>query len=180
MSEITGEVSSGRTSLACALAGSLRGGEMAAIIDPADRFDPATAEAGGIELARILWVRPPGARPALHCAEILLATRGFGMVLLDLADLSDFPNPALALRQGYVWSRLARRAAASESVLLLLTSRRLAGGAAHLCLSLQEGCARWPEHRLGPRLLDGITSSAKVERIRDGIPGSRLRFVARR
>lgn len=172
LSEVTGGISTGRTSLACSLSAALCGGEMAAIVDPSDRFDPETAEAGGVDLARVLWVRPPGARPALRCTELLLATRGFGLVLLDLADLAPVVSGS------FVWPRLARRAATSEAVLLLLSSRRLAGSAAHVCLSLQRGRARWPGHHLRPRLLDGITSSARVERIRAAVPGERTSLVA--
>jgi hypothetical protein len=61
LSEIAGPPSSGRTSLALALlAAATARGEVAALVDAADAFDPPSAEAAGVALARLLWVRPPG------------------------------------------------------------------------------------------------------------------------
>src|SRR5688500_173727 len=58
LSEIAGDVSSGRTSLAWAwLGAATRRGETVALIDTFDRFDPASAVACGIDLTRMLWVR---------------------------------------------------------------------------------------------------------------------------
>ncbi|HWI17091.1 MAG TPA: hypothetical protein VNT81_05065 [Vicinamibacterales bacterium] len=58
VSEVVGPVSSGRTSVAwAALAAATRRGESVALIDTFDRFDPPTAQACGIDLSRVLWVR---------------------------------------------------------------------------------------------------------------------------
>lgn len=58
VSEVVGPASSGRTSVAwAALAAASRRGESIALIDTFDRFDPPTAQAGGIDLSRLLWVR---------------------------------------------------------------------------------------------------------------------------
>src|SRR5262245_10734458 len=55
LSEVHGPASSGRTGLVLALlARSTRGGALAALVDPADRLDPASAAAAGIDLARLL------------------------------------------------------------------------------------------------------------------------------
>src|SRR5262245_57013539 len=51
--EITGPPSSGRTSLALALlASATRASEVAAVVDAADAFDPASADAAGVALER--------------------------------------------------------------------------------------------------------------------------------
>jgi RecA/RadA recombinase len=56
--EIVGPASSGRTSLALSLlATQSRAGEFAAVVDPCDVFDPTSAEAAGVDLSQILWVR---------------------------------------------------------------------------------------------------------------------------
>src|SRR5438105_2508307 len=57
--EIVGTECSGRTSLAYAiLAATTAAGEYVAYVDLPDAFDPEHACEGGVELARVLWVRP--------------------------------------------------------------------------------------------------------------------------
>ena len=59
LSEIVGAPSTGRTSLALtALAAAANRGEAVALVDTRDTFDPASAAARGLPLARLLWVRP--------------------------------------------------------------------------------------------------------------------------
>ncbi|MCK5497251.1 MAG: hypothetical protein KAI80_12615, partial [Hyphomicrobiaceae bacterium] len=85
LSEIAGPLSSGRTSLALALlARTTRAEGIAAVVDAADAFDPASAQAAGVRLDRVLWARAPGRREALRSAERLLEAHGFALVLLDL------------------------------------------------------------------------------------------------
>ena len=61
ISEITGLGSTGRTALVHALlAGTTARGELAACIDPLDRFDVASAVSAGVVLERLLWVRGEG------------------------------------------------------------------------------------------------------------------------
>src|SRR5512138_3280830 len=58
MSEIVGARSSGRTSVAvAAMAGAAARGELVALVDSFDTFDPASARACGLDLSRLLWVR---------------------------------------------------------------------------------------------------------------------------
>ena len=56
--EICGSASSGRTSvLLLALARASQRGEVCALVDASDAFDPASAVAAGMEMSRLLWVR---------------------------------------------------------------------------------------------------------------------------
>ncbi|HSZ62248.1 MAG TPA: hypothetical protein VK828_10650 [Terriglobales bacterium] len=58
LTEICGTVSSGRTSvLLFALARATKRGEVCALVDAGDTFDPASAAAAGMEMNRLLWVR---------------------------------------------------------------------------------------------------------------------------
>jgi recombination protein RecA len=58
LSEICGSASSGRTGvLLAALARSTRNGEVCALVDAGDALDPASAEAAGVDLRKLLWVR---------------------------------------------------------------------------------------------------------------------------
>src|SRR6202795_5082269 len=58
LTEICGTASSGRTSvLLLALARATQRGEICALVDASDAFDPASAAAAGMEMSRLLWVR---------------------------------------------------------------------------------------------------------------------------
>jgi recombination protein RecA len=58
LTEICGTASSGRTSvLLLALAQATRRGEVCALVDASDAFDPASAASVGMEMSRLLWVR---------------------------------------------------------------------------------------------------------------------------
>jgi hypothetical protein len=58
LTEICGTASSGRTSvLLFALARATERGEVCALVDAGDAFDPASAAAAGTEMSRLLWVR---------------------------------------------------------------------------------------------------------------------------
>ena len=164
LSEVVGAISSGRTSLAYGLlASTTRRGKIVALVDCRDRFEPRSAEAAGIQLSRLLWVRPRGEREALRCSEILIGTEGLGLVVLDLADGL---SPLDAARFGSAWPRLARQAAASKVTLVLLSRERLAGSSAALCVALRPGRSLWPRHLLQATLFDGIASRAEVMRLR--------------
>ena len=129
VSEITGPLSSGRTALAHALvAAATRNGEIAAVVDAADAFDPESAAAAGIDLSRVLWARPSRPREALRCAERLLEARGFGVVVLD----QDVPIDSRAGES--IWLRMSRSATASGTALVLVASATRAGPFAALSL----------------------------------------------
>lgn len=58
LTEICGTASSGKTSvLLFALARATQRGEVCALVDASDAFDPASAVAAGMEMSRLLWVR---------------------------------------------------------------------------------------------------------------------------
>ena len=96
LTEIAGPVSSGRTSLLCALlAEATAGGEFCTLIDANDTFDPVSAADAGVRLSQVLWVRCAGnADHAIRAADLLAQAGGFGVVAIDLADV-----PANVLRR---------------------------------------------------------------------------------
>jgi recombination protein RecA len=58
LTEICGAASSGRTSvLLFGLARATQRGEVCALVDASDAFDPASAAAAGMDMSRLLWVR---------------------------------------------------------------------------------------------------------------------------
>ena len=180
LSEISGSLSSGRTSLALALlATTTQRGECAAVVDWADAFDPPSAEATGVDLDRVLWVRTLGWHETLRCTERLLESDAFPLVLLDI------PLPQL-LRRGRAapeqnpicWLRLARCAAQTQTALVLLSPQRLAGSQAAIALELQPAQARF--HGT-PALLEEFETRAVLVRHRSAPVGpvASLRMTAR-
>lgn len=167
--EIAGPPSSGRTSIARALLGrATRAGEWTACVDAADAFDPESAEAAGIALERVLWVRPHGAREAARACARLLELRGFALIALDLAQGAErAPLPASA------WQRLARATAASGTSLVVLSQRRVTGVFSELALETRRAHAHWSG---APELLEGIEVEARVARQREG-PERRIAAV---
>ena len=164
LSEILGPLCSGRTSLALALsAAATRAGEVAAWIDGADAFDPASAEDAGIDLARLLWIRAPNVRESLRGAERLLMARGFALVVLDLCSASA-PQPAGALAPAG-WMRLARAAAASGTALVVMGRNRLVGSHAALVVDLRSIRLRFAT---SPAWLEGIETRVAFARHRLG------------
>lgn len=172
--EITGAVGSGRTSLAHALlAATTRAGEVAALVDAADAFDPASADAAGVDLARVLWARAPRTREALRCAERLVEARGFGVVVLDLGREWEPPSRSDPRGLAPLWMRMTRSARASGTALVLLASRSELGPFAALTLEAQATRTRFS---LRPDWLEGSETELAPRRSRIGGTGTHARI----
>jgi hypothetical protein len=160
---MSGRASSGRFSVALsALAATTQSGEAAALVDPGDHFDPQGATSTGVELSRMLWLRPRGLKPALAAAETVLST-GFALVVLDLG-LSRIPRRRF---DDAVWLRLARRARFHDAALLVLAPYRVTGTAARVVLAADAARAEWDHARQSASLLDGLSSRLVLEKTRD-------------
>src|ERR1700722_2741464 len=137
LTEIFGPASSGRTSLLISiLAAATARQELCALVDAEDAFDPASAEAAGVRLDRLLWVRcGHNAEHALKAADLLIQGGGFGLVAMDLGDTSV----AAARRISMVsWFRLRRAVEYTPTVLVALARQ----SNAKTCASLMLECAR--------------------------------------
>ena len=124
LSEIVGAPSSGRTTVLCSiLTAATARGEVVALIDTCDRFDPLSASAAGMDLSRLLWIRESGnAGRALKAMNLIVQAGGFGIVAFDLADL-----PGASIRQFpcTTWMRIARVIEGSETAAVLIGSERI-------------------------------------------------------
>lgn len=157
LSEIAGHPSSGRTALVYALLATItRRGEVAAVVDLPDALHPEGVRKAGVDLHRLLWVRPPALKAGLKCTELILSAGGFGMVVLDL-DVPDATRLPL-----HVWPRLARVARRADTVLAILTPRRIAGSFAATSLTLTQIRACWTPAPW--RLFDGFSLRAATVR----------------
>jgi recombination protein RecA len=167
LSEVTGPASSGRTSLALALlAHATAGGEVCAVVDAADGFDPRAAQTAGVALERVLWARASDLRNALRATSRLLEAEGFGLVLLDLAAARLRPPAPLC-------ARLARVAAGTHTALVALGLERAEGASAEIVLEMRAARA----HFTGtPSLLEALEVEARLLRQRSA-PASRCARV---
>jgi hypothetical protein len=175
LSEITGPLSSGRTSLAVALAAAAtRAGEVAAWVDPSDALDPSSLEAAGVVTERLLWVRPTRTGDALRCAERLLLARGFALVVLDLHPREgqalralrregQTPGAARMDARASAWLRLTRCASASATALVLLGREPALGPFAALAVDLLATRLRFAER---PGWLEGLEARIALARQR--------------
>ena len=83
LSEIVGGRSSGRTTVVCqAMSAAVSRGELVAMVDTCDRFDPVSASEAGLDLSRLLWIRDTGdASRSLKAMNLVLQAGGFGLLL---------------------------------------------------------------------------------------------------
>jgi hypothetical protein len=162
--EIVGPLSSGRTSLLlAALAGVTRRGALAALVDADDVFDPRSAERAGLDARRLLWVRCAGQRRlALRAADLLLRCPGFGLVALDLGETP----PRLSFAAAFRLRLTARR---TETALVILAGRRVAGPGASLVLHTARHALEWAGPAAAPARLAGMTTDVRVLRRRGGL-----------
>ncbi|PYS36547.1 MAG: DNA recombination/repair protein RecA, partial [Acidobacteria bacterium] len=85
ITEIFGAPSSGRTStMVSILVEATANGEVCALVDGNDAFDPKSAAAGGLALKRLLWVRCHKLDQILKSTDLLLQGGGFGRVVMNL------------------------------------------------------------------------------------------------
>ena len=179
LSEICGPASSGRTSALFALLAVLtQRQEVCALIDGSDSFHPASAEAAGVDLKRILWVRcKQQARDrkslfrrleqALKTTDLLLQSGGFGIVALDLGDL---PSQVVQRVPLTTWFRFRRAVQDTPTAFVILEERAHAGSSATTVLETQPAEAQWtgPEGLAHARLFQGLEVSLMTRLKRSG------------
>jgi hypothetical protein len=162
LSEIVGARSSGRTTVLCAtLAAATGRGEVVALIDTCDRFDPAAAAAAGVDLSRLLWIRERGDAPrALKAMNLVLQAGGFGIVAFDLADV-----PPLGLRHFpyTTWMRIARVIEGSQTAAVIVGSERIARSPGGVTIALDPSTrGRWAGTCHRSRVLEGLALSPRI------------------
>jgi hypothetical protein len=126
LTEISG--SSGKTSLSVSLLAKLtRDGEICAVVDSADSFDPCSAAVGGVELENLLWVKCGGdIEHAFMAADYLVQAKGFGAVWLNL---NGIPKHQLKFVPRTFWYRYRNRIKQTPTLLLITAADPVAGSA---------------------------------------------------
>lgn len=159
--EIQGPRSSGRTAVYLHILAQATGrGEICALVDANDAFDPAAAAAAGVRLERLLWVRCRGnLEHAMRAADLLLHAGGFGMVALDLCEAT--PRLLNRIPLSY-WHRFRRAVEHTPTVLLLCSDRYQAKSSIPSKLSLKSHVFHWGG-RVPGLLLCGLSTSAAAD-----------------
>jgi hypothetical protein len=160
LTELCGPESSGHTTvmLSALAAATRRREEICALIDASDAFDPLSAAAASLDLERLLWVRcgSPAMsrkrRPAaslqewqqrrmedpveqtLRAADLLLQSKGFGMVVLDLAGVPVKMARRIPLA---TWFRFRRAVENTPTILLVIGLQPCAESCASLSIGLR-------------------------------------------
>lgn len=159
LTEICGPASSGRTTvLLAALAAATLRGEYCALIDASDALDCYSVAASGIDLDRLLWVRCGEESPVhqstkksstkwgktnpaerrleqlLKATDLLLESGGFGMIVLDLADVTLQAAHRIPLT---TWFRFRRAVEHKPTIMLAIEQQPIAGSCSSLLLQLK-------------------------------------------
>jgi recombination protein RecA len=141
LTELCGPPCSGRTTvLLSALASRTAEAEVCALIDARDSFDPRSAEAAGVELQQLLWVRCHGIDQSLRAADLLIQGGGFGFIALDLSDVAPETVRHVPLN---AWFRFRRAVEDTSTVLLVLEQESNAKTCASLVLWMSMKGAKW-------------------------------------
>jgi len=176
MVELTAPRATGRMGVVLvALATVTGGGESAVLVDLGDQLDPVSAEAAGVELRRLLWLRPRRLPEAVELAETFLQTE-IPLVVLELGLPPVRGRVATA-----AWIRLRRAATAHGNALLIASPWHLSGHTAEAVLRLEGGRPRWNRRRGTAPLLEGVPLVFRTVRRRGSPPGATARqelFVA--
>jgi hypothetical protein len=174
LAELVGPRTSGRTRvLLGTLADVTRRGAWAALVDGTDGLDPPSAQALGVTLDRLLWVRCGGRLDlAWRAADLLVRSGGFELVAVDLGDL---PPWTLGRIPAAVFVRLQRAVEHAPAGLLIAAPRRVAGSLAAVAVALVPRRVRWATG--GPGLLAGLETEARLVRSRTRAPGAGVRLA---
>ncbi len=162
ITEVYGGRSSGRTSLCLhIMALATQKGEICAVVDLQDSFHPASAEAAGVRLERLVWVRCGGnAEFALRAADLLLHAGGFGIIHLDLCEASARTLNRIPLSY---WHRFKKTVKDTPTVLLVAAGTPQAKSCASSSLQTICKAVSW----LGGQpfsLLDGLETYAATRK----------------
>jgi hypothetical protein len=151
------------TLLLAALAAATARGEFCVVVDASDALDPLSVATAGVDLDRLLWVRcgenspqksrakekspqaafkfsQTGSRQAEHCLEqllratdLLLESGGFGLIVLDICDITPQAARRIPLT---TWFRFRRAVEHKPTILLAFEQHPIAGSCSSLLLQL--------------------------------------------
>ena len=170
VTELVGSRSCGRmAAILATLAGMTAGGEIAALVDLGNHLDVEAAQRAGVNLQRLLWLRPRRLPEAMELTEMLLQT-GLALVVADLG----LPPVRGRVSTG-AWMRIVRAAEVHGGAVLISAPYHISGHTPQTVVRLAGGRGAWSGKRRGAPLLEALNLSCTVVRRRGGRPGAHAR-----
>jgi hypothetical protein len=177
ISEITGPLSSGRTSLALSfVAGRTHEDCVCAWVDASDSLDAESAAACGVRLNHLLWVRCRATLPArkqknqsatkpwtqldqaVRATDLLLQAGGFAAIVLDLGNTAPQDASRIPLAS---WFRFRQAADRTRCSLLILAQQALAQSSSAVVLE----CAPLSAQSTNQTVLSGYQYQLQTGRV---------------
>jgi RecA DNA recombination protein len=161
--EASGSRSSGKSSLCMhILARATQNGEVCAVVDFANSFHPDSAFACGVQLDRVLWIRCKcNPEYTMKTADLLLHSGGFGVVLLDLSEISTKILNRIPISY---WYRFQRAVQNTPTVLLVCANAPQAKAASRDSIACQATSFSWIGQRPFSRL-NGLITIARQRKL---------------
>jgi hypothetical protein len=126
--DISGGAASGKTAVVLSLLAKLTvDGEICAVVDSGDGFDPQSAMISGVLLENLLWVRCGGdVEKAFIATDHLVQAKGFGAIWLNLGGL---PLKKLRMVPKSYWYRYRTRIKETPTMLFVTAEEPITGSA---------------------------------------------------
>ena len=142
VAEFAGGPSTGKTSLVLSLLSKLtRAGEVCAVVDSTNSFDPCSAVTSGVEIENLLWVKCGGdLEKAFISADYLVQAKGFGAVWLNLSGL---PKHKLRAVPKTYWYRYRTRIKETPTLILVTAEEPVTGSASQHAFTLSRDSVEW-------------------------------------
>lgn len=166
-------ISAGRKSIHAQLLARATQEHVCALVDVTDSFDPKSAQATGVNLDRLLWVRcsgqaMKGLEQSFKCADLLLqGSGGLGVIIVDLAGVPERFVRKVPLT---TWFRFRGVVEKHDTALVFSTSCAVTSTCSDLVLALSTQDVRWsqttercPTHA---RVFAGFDFDAEIARKR--------------
>jgi recombination protein RecA len=178
-------VTSGRTTLLLSLLAQVTSQEQfCALVDAGDSFDPESADAMGVYLSRLLWVRciehgMKAVEQSFKAADILIQNGGFGVIAIDLGNVDERLIRKIPLT---TWFRFARVMEALPTALVIMLPYSAAQSCAALTLNMGAS-VEWSGTGAAShtQLISGVNFNVEVGRTRTKKPvqSARNNFTVR-
>lgn len=178
-------ITSGRTTVLLSMLAQVTDKEQhCALVDANDCFDPESADAVGVCLSRLLWVRcsecgMKAVEQAFKAADILIQNGGLGLIALDLGNVEEKLIKKIPLT---TWFRFARVMEALPTALVVLLTHSAAQSCAALTLNM-DASSQWSGTKKisHTRLISSVQFDLAIGRTRTKKPvqNATISFTAR-
>jgi hypothetical protein len=158
--------------------------QFCALVDASDSFDPESADAMGVCLSRLLWVRckeygMKSVEQAFKAADILIQNGGFGVIAIDMGNVDERLIRKIPLT---TWFRFARVLEKLPTALVITLPYSAAQSCSALTL-IMDGAAEWSGSRAAShtQLISGVNFNIHIGRTRTKKPvqSARNNFTVR-